>query len=342
MIRFGREIAGVLDLAERREWLCTNGVGGSGSGRVAGSLSRRYHGLLVAALHPPLGRTLFAAKLDETAVYDGVARALATNRWADGAVDPQGFREIESFHLDGTTPVWVYAVGDALVEKRVWMEQGANTTYVRYCLLRGRVPVALELKALVNHRDLHAVTRGPGWRMAVPPLNHGLGVGRFEGAPLGRRGRRDDDRRRLSLVRRLGSRHDDRARRAHARDRTRRGRAAHPHDVGALRGPRPAAEPVPRRRRRARVQHGGRDALVRGGDPGLPRGERRRRAPAGALPPPRGCRPPAPGRHAPRHQGGPRRRAARGGRAPRPAHLDGPDGRPAGGDAAAPPPGAGA
>jgi len=182
MIRFGREIAGVLDLAERREWLCTNGLGGFASGTVAGSLTRRYHGLLVAALHPPLGRTLFAAKLDETAVYDGVARALATNRWADGAVDPQGFREIESFHLDGTTPVWVYAVGDALVEKRVWMEQGANTTYVRYRLLRGRAPVALELKALVNHRDLHAVTRGPGWRMAVTPVKHGLGVVAFEGA----------------------------------------------------------------------------------------------------------------------------------------------------------------
>src|SRR5712692_4858723 len=75
MIRFGREIAGVLDLAERREWLCTNGLGGFASGTVAGSLTRRYHGLLVAALHPPLGRTLLAAKLDETAVYDGVARA---------------------------------------------------------------------------------------------------------------------------------------------------------------------------------------------------------------------------------------------------------------------------
>src|SRR5260370_359479 len=141
MIRFGREIAGVLALAQPREGLRTNGLGGLASGTVAGSLTRRYHGLLVAALHPPLGRTLFAAKLDETAVYDGVARALATNRWADGAVDPQGFREIESFHLDGTTPVWVYAVGDALVEKRVWMEQGANTTYVRYRLLRSLLPL---------------------------------------------------------------------------------------------------------------------------------------------------------------------------------------------------------
>src|SRR5260370_32447159 len=119
MIRFGREIAGVLDLAERREWLCTNGLGGFASGTVAGSLTRRYHGLLVAALHPPLGRTLFAAKLDETAVDDGVARALATNRWADGAVDPQGFRATGSFHLAGATPVLAYAVRAALAENLV-------------------------------------------------------------------------------------------------------------------------------------------------------------------------------------------------------------------------------
>ena len=140
MIRFGREIAGELDLAERREWLCTNGLGGFASGTVAGTLTRRYHGLLVAALRPPVGRTLLAAKLDETIAYDGLATALGANRWADGTVAPQGFRALESFALEGTTPIWTYAVGDALLEKRVWMEQGANTTYVRYRLLRGRAP----------------------------------------------------------------------------------------------------------------------------------------------------------------------------------------------------------
>ena len=57
-IDFGREICGDLDAAEQREWLATNGLGGFASGTVAGSLTRRYHGLLVAALKPPLGRTL--------------------------------------------------------------------------------------------------------------------------------------------------------------------------------------------------------------------------------------------------------------------------------------------
>ena len=182
MLDWGREVAGDLDLAERREWLCTNGIGGFASSTVAGSLTRRYHGLLVAALQPPLGRTLLVAKVEETAEYDGLALALGTNRWAGGAVDPRGYREIEGFRLEGTTPVWTYALADALLEKRVWIEPGANTTYVRYHVLRGRGSVSLQLRPLVNYRDYHATTRGDGWRMDVAPVKHGLRVTAFDGA----------------------------------------------------------------------------------------------------------------------------------------------------------------
>ena len=110
IVGFGREICGDLAAAERREWLCTNGVGGFASGTVAGLLGRRYHGLLVAALEPPLGRTLLVATVDETVAYDGLERQLSTNRWADGTIAPCGYREIERFALDGTTPVWTSAV----------------------------------------------------------------------------------------------------------------------------------------------------------------------------------------------------------------------------------------
>ncbi len=123
-LEFGRAITGHLPSAERREWLCTNGLGGFASGTVAGTLTRRYHGLLVAALDPPLGRTLMVAKADELVSYDGLEAALGTNRWADGTVDPHGYRWLERFHLDGTAPVWTYALADALVEKRVWMKPG--------------------------------------------------------------------------------------------------------------------------------------------------------------------------------------------------------------------------
>jgi predicted glycogen debranching enzyme len=182
MIAFGREVAGRLEMAEGREWLCANGLGGFASGTVAGLATRRYHGLLVAALAPPVGRTVVVGGLDERVVYGDRTYALATSRWADGTIAPDGYRLIERFHLDGTTPVWHYACADALIEKRVWMEPGANTTYVRYRLIRGGDPARLALGALVNYRDYHATTRGPGWQMRVDRVAHGLRVTAFDGA----------------------------------------------------------------------------------------------------------------------------------------------------------------
>src|SRR5438128_2109363 len=94
-----------------------------------------------------------AAKLDESVTYDGSSWELGANRWASGVVTPEGYRFIERFRLEGGAPVWTYACADALLEKRVWMEQGANTTYVQYKLVRASQPLELTLKALVNYRD---------------------------------------------------------------------------------------------------------------------------------------------------------------------------------------------
>jgi predicted glycogen debranching enzyme len=175
-IEFGREICGDLSSAEPREWLVTNGIGGYASGTVAGLLTRRYHGLLVAALQPPLGRTLLLAKLDETVGYDNLTYALHTNRWADGSVEPHGYRHIESFALEGTIPTWKFACADALLEKRIWMQHGANTTYVRYTLSRATQPLTLTLKALVNYRDYHGSTQGNNWQMNVEPIEGGIKI----------------------------------------------------------------------------------------------------------------------------------------------------------------------
>src|SRR5258706_10396777 len=78
-LAWGGEVCGRLVVAESREWLCTNGLGGFASGTVAGVLPRRYHGLLVAALTPPLGRTLLVSKLDETLEYDTAREPLFSN-----------------------------------------------------------------------------------------------------------------------------------------------------------------------------------------------------------------------------------------------------------------------
>jgi predicted glycogen debranching enzyme len=182
MLEFGRDVCGDLAAAGRREWLVTNGIGGYASGTLAGLLTRRYHGLLIAALEPPVGRTLLVTRLDETASYGGSDYALYANRWQGGLVEPAGFHYLERFHLEGTTPVWTFACADALLEKRDWMQPGANTTYVQYCLRRAGAPLSLRAKAIINYRDHHGNTHAGDWRMDIRAVSHGLQIIAFPGA----------------------------------------------------------------------------------------------------------------------------------------------------------------
>src|SRR5581483_10643121 len=92
LVSFGREVCGDLAAGLRREWLVTNGLGGFASGTLAGVGTRRYHGLLVAALTPPARRTLMVGALDEWVVVGGSRYPLSTHEWADGTMTPQGYR----------------------------------------------------------------------------------------------------------------------------------------------------------------------------------------------------------------------------------------------------------
>ncbi len=181
-LEFGRTTCGDLAGAERREWLVTNGLGGFACGTIAGILTRRYHGLLLAALKPPVGRVLMVAAFEEVAGYLGAAYELAANRWRDGTIAPRGYAYVERFMLDGSVPVWEYALSDALLEKRVWMEHGSNATFVRYTQLRGQGGIELRVRALANYRDFHATTRADDWRMDVSPEDRGVRVEAFAGA----------------------------------------------------------------------------------------------------------------------------------------------------------------
>ena len=187
-IDFGREVLGDLSVVSKREWLVTNGIGGFACGTLANVLSRRYHGLLVAALQPPLGRTLLLAKLDETVEYDGIypdsgrLTPLYLNRWEDGTVEGNGHHYLNRFHLEGTTPVWTYAIANALLEKRIWMQPGANTTYIQYRLIRATGPMGLTIKALGNYRDYHSTTIINDWSPDVEDVDHGLRLTLFDGA----------------------------------------------------------------------------------------------------------------------------------------------------------------
>jgi predicted glycogen debranching enzyme len=181
--RLGRERLGAIESATRLEWLVTNGIGGYASGTVGGALTRRYHGLLVAALQPPVRRHLLLAKLAERVHVDGAWHDLDLNEWVGGAATPLGHLALESFELEAGLPVWTWAIGNTRLEKRVWMEQGQNTTYVQYRLAAAPEPVTLSLRALVNFRDHHdTVAHGerPGRTESV---TGGLMVRMHEDAP---------------------------------------------------------------------------------------------------------------------------------------------------------------
>ncbi len=190
-IRFGREVCNDLDQAERREWWLANGLGGYAAGTVAGTLTRRYHGLLFAPMQPPLGhtlgRTLVFAKADSELVVGDRIYPLHSNRWQGGAIEPRGYLQLESFHLDGRLPVWRYAIGDLRLEARIWMQAGANTTCLAWRLLsepgearRTRLAVRL----LVNARDHHGQTEAGAF---TPHIELGEGTLRVvlpHGIPL--------------------------------------------------------------------------------------------------------------------------------------------------------------
>jgi len=183
VIDFGREICGDLAAAEAREWLVTNGTGSFACGTLAGTLTRRYHGLLVAALPAPWHRTLLVSKIDEVVEYAGQSYTLGANRWAGGAIDPHGFVHIERFRLEGSVPVWTFACADALLEKRIWMQHGANTTYVQNTVVRASHPLKLAAKVMVNWRGYHCLTHAPDSYIDVQPVDGGLRVQASAEAP---------------------------------------------------------------------------------------------------------------------------------------------------------------
>ncbi|PSF35682.1 glycogen debranching protein [Aphanothece hegewaldii CCALA 016] len=178
----GRDICNDLNIASQREWLVTNGIGGFACGTISGILTRRYHGLLIAALKPPLGRTLLLSKLEEIAEYNGKKYELSANRWIDGLIHPQGYLNIENFCLKGTIPVWRFACGDAIIEKRIWMQQGENTTYIQYRSFRSTKPIYLTLNALVNYRDYHQTTTGYNWKMDLKLIEQGVKITAYPSA----------------------------------------------------------------------------------------------------------------------------------------------------------------
>ncbi len=166
MIRFGRDVCDNLNEALRREWLETNGLGGFASSTIVGLNTRRYHGLLVAATKPPVGRYVLLSKLEETLLLDGRAFDLSANLYPS-VVHPQGFRYLKRFSLD-PFPIFTYEIEGVEIEKTVFMVQGENSTIVQYQLGNKSgsnslfQKVELELRPLIAFRDYHSTTHENG------------------------------------------------------------------------------------------------------------------------------------------------------------------------------------
>jgi predicted glycogen debranching enzyme len=138
-----------------REWLVTNGLGGYASATVAGAVTRRYHGLLVAALPAPRGRTVMLNHLHEVLqLPDGATIALS-------GIDSVEHRVFESFRLDAGLPVWLYRVDDHVLEKRVLMPHFQNTVVIGYRLLEGAAPLWLHLRPSCHFRSYEAPVDTP-------------------------------------------------------------------------------------------------------------------------------------------------------------------------------------
>ncbi len=157
MIELPADTIGNLEASSSREWLETNGIGGYASSSLSGAHTRRYHGLLVAATRPPLGRVVLLSKLEETLIINGERFELSTNRYP-GSVHPRGFEHLRSFRLD-PFPVWTFCVDGVEIEKNVFMVNGENTTVISWKIKnRSAVPdrkCELELRPLLAFRDHH-------------------------------------------------------------------------------------------------------------------------------------------------------------------------------------------
>jgi predicted glycogen debranching enzyme len=127
-----------------REWLVANGLGGYASGTLAGVPTRRYHGLLVAALPAPLGRMLMLGQMEEVLrLPDGTIVHFGGQQHAGRPPEAPGAGHLREFRLEWGLPLWIYEAGGFRLEKRVFLCHLQNTAHVLYRLTAGEGIVRL-------------------------------------------------------------------------------------------------------------------------------------------------------------------------------------------------------
>src|SRR5882724_4073971 len=153
---FNLDLLHDFEKARSLEWLETNGLGGWASSTVSGAHSRRYHGLLVAALHPPVGRMVVVSKLDETIVVGKNRIEMSSNQYP-GTVHPKGYEHLTRFERD-LFPEFYFETQGIELKKTIASIHGENTTLVLYEVLNGPDKFNLELLPLYACRDFHSTS----------------------------------------------------------------------------------------------------------------------------------------------------------------------------------------
>src|SRR6266403_137445 len=168
-----------------REWLVTNGLGGYASGTIAGACTRRYHGLLIAALSAPLGRQMMLNYLSERIRLpnDKVIQIGAAEH-DKSALELHGVEHLQEFRLEAGLPVWRYQVDDHIFEKRVLLPHQQNTVHIGYRLVAGVGPLRLKLRPALHfrgHDDLPSPIDGGAY--TVKTIGDRYEISRGPGAP---------------------------------------------------------------------------------------------------------------------------------------------------------------
>ena len=145
-----------LEEGLKKEWIITNGIGGFSSSTVIGANTRKYHGLLIAALTPPARRFLILSKLDESIEIRNKKYNLYTN--IGKTYIAKGYTYQEEFRRD-YIPIFKYQVGKVEITKMVCMEYGHNTVGVFYKVKNEGTKAKLTLAPVMNYRDFHQMSQ---------------------------------------------------------------------------------------------------------------------------------------------------------------------------------------
>jgi predicted glycogen debranching enzyme len=178
-----------------REWIVTNGLGGYSSGTISGAITRRYHGILIAALPAPLGRVVMWSHVSERLCFgEDDFVSLGAEERAGGQLELKSADYLREFRLEDGLPVWVYHVRDLVIEKRVTMPHLQNTVHVSYAILEGHSRPRLELRPAFHFRhheiQVNKGTSGP-YRLSAVGNHYEISASR-PGFPLVRMTMRGD------------------------------------------------------------------------------------------------------------------------------------------------------